>query len=132
MSEESDLRDKLRKTEALLARPGTPGEQQAAAAACARLRARLAELEDEGRSREFRISIANPYSAGLFRWLCRRYQVRTYRYPRQRRTTIVFRTSDRINRMLWREFGIVNAELRAHLKEVAQKFILDKVPDDKS
>ena len=48
-------------------------------------------------------------------------------YPRRRPTTIVFRTSARIHGMLSREFAELNGELLARLKEVANKFILERV-----
>jgi hypothetical protein len=124
---ESALREKLRKIEAVLSRPGTPGERQAAKEAHDRVRAKLAELERERTLREFKVTIPDLYSRALFNWLCRKHQVRTYRYPRQRRTTIVLRTSDRIYSALLREFADLNAELLAHLKEVANKFILARV-----
>ena len=44
MSEETQLREKLRKIEALFAGAGTQGERTAAGAALARVRARLATL----------------------------------------------------------------------------------------
>jgi hypothetical protein len=46
MSIESQLRDRLRKIQALFAGAGTEGERSAAGAALARVRARLAELTE--------------------------------------------------------------------------------------
>ena len=127
MFTESALREKLRKIEAVLARPGTHGERQAAREARDRVRARLAELKAEDPSTEFQISLPDLYSRALFHWLCRKYRVKLYRYPRQRQTTIVFRTSARIHGMLSLEFAELEAELLARLKEAANKFILERV-----
>jgi hypothetical protein len=127
MSTEPELREKLRKIEAVFARPGTHGERQAAKEARDRVRAKLAELESERALRDFRISIPDLYSRALFNWLCRKHRVKTYHYRRQPQTTIAFRTSDLIYRVMSREFDELNAELLGHLKNVANKFIVEKV-----
>jgi hypothetical protein len=127
MSSEKLLREKLRKIEAVLARPGTQGERQAAEEARDRVRTKLAELQPDAPSAEFQISVPDLYSCALFFWLCRKYRVNLYRYPRQRQTTIVFRTSARIHGMLSLEFAELEAELLARLKKVANKFILERV-----
>ena len=48
MSDETQLREKLRKIEALFAGAGTEGERLAAGAALARLRERLGSAQQEG------------------------------------------------------------------------------------
>ena len=127
MSSEKLLREKLRKIEAVLARPGTQGERQAAEEARDRVRARLAELQPGAPSAEFQITVPDLYSRALFFWLCRKHKVKAHLYPRRRPTTIVFRTSASIHGMLSREFAELNGELLARLKEVANKFILERV-----
>jgi hypothetical protein len=58
MSIESQLRDKLRKIEALFAGAGTAGERLAAEAALARVRARLAEISQQDPPVEMQFSNA--------------------------------------------------------------------------
>ena len=127
MSAESELREKLRKVEALLARPGTPGEQQAAKTAHDRILERLSELERESDLREFRCSIHNPYSRALFAAVCRTHRVETRRYARQRRTTIIFLTTNPTARALWSEYAGLNRELRAELERVTDQFVRERV-----
>ena len=73
MSTESQLRDKLRKIEALYAGAGTAGERLAAEAALARVRARLAEFGQQNPPVEIQFSMPDQWSRHLFLALCRRY-----------------------------------------------------------
>src|SRR5580692_6465055 len=133
MSTESQLRDKLRKIEALFAGAGTAGERLAAEAALERVRAKLAEMQTEDPPVEVQFSVARPWSPHLFIALCRRNGIKPYRYPRQRRTTFVVRASRRfIDEVLWREFNDLNADLQAYLHEVTIKIIREEVYADTS
>src|SRR6202040_577946 len=91
MSTESHLREKLRKIEALFAGAGTAGERLAAEAALERVRARLAELGRRDAPVEMQFSMPDRWSRHLFLALCRRYGLAPYRYPRQRRNTVMVR-----------------------------------------
>lgn len=86
---EEQLREKLRKVEALYFGAGTVGEREAAGAASERLKARLAEIGLQDPAVEMQFSMPDPWAVRLFVALCRRYGIRPYRYPRQRRTTIM-------------------------------------------
>jgi hypothetical protein len=88
MSTESQLREKLRKIEALFAGAGTAGERLAAEAALERVRARLGELSRQDPSIEMQFSMPDQWSRHLFLALCRRYGMKPYRYYRQRRNTV--------------------------------------------
>src|SRR5260221_13976435 len=83
MSTESQLREKLRKIEALFAGAGTAGERLAAEAALERVRARLGELSRQDPSIEMQFSMPDQWSRHLFLALCRRYGLKPYRYYRQ-------------------------------------------------
>ncbi|HSV22101.1 MAG TPA: hypothetical protein VLJ17_03635, partial [Xanthobacteraceae bacterium] len=85
MSIESQLREKLRKIEALFAGAGTAGERLAAEAALERVRARLAELGRRDPPVEIQFSMPDQWSRHLFLALCRRYGLKPYRLHRQRR-----------------------------------------------
>src|ERR1700727_1962643 len=80
MSTESQLREKLRKIEALFAGAGTAGERLAAEAALERVRERLAELGRQDPSIEMQFSMPDQWSRPLFLALCRLYGMRPYRY----------------------------------------------------
>lgn len=132
MTTQSQLRDKLRKIEALFAGGATAGERGAAEAALARVRAKLAEFERQEPPIEMQFSIADPWSRHLFIALCRRYGVKPYRYHRQRRTTVVVRAPRRFLDQLWREFAELNSDLQAYLQEVTLKLIREDVFADTS
>jgi len=133
MTTQSQLRDKLRKIEALFAGAGTAGERLAAEAALERVRAKLADLERQAPPTEMQFSISDPWSRQLFTALCRRYGLKPYRYHRQRRTTVMVRAPRAfIDQVLWREFSDLNADLQAYLQEATLKVIREEVYADTS
>ena len=133
MTTQSQLRDKLRKIEALFSGGATAGERGAAEAALERVRAKLAELEPQDPPIEMQFSLPDPWSRHLFIALCRRYGLNPYRHHRQRRTTIMVRAPRRfIEQVLWREFADLNADLQAYLHEVTLKIIREEVHGDTS
>jgi hypothetical protein len=132
MATQSQLREKLRKIEALFSGGATAGERGAAEAALERVRAKLVELEQQEPSIELQFSIPDRWSRHLFIALCRRYRIEPYRYPRQRRTTIMVRAPRRFLEELWREFRDLNADLQAYLHEVTLKVISEEVYADTS
>ena len=133
MSTESQLRDKLRKIEALFAGAGTSGERLAAEAALERVRARLTELRQQDPPAELQISLSDQWSRRLFLALCRRYGLEPYRYHRQRRTTLMVRAPRRFfDQVLWPEFSELDRALQAYLHEVTLRVIREDVYADAS
>jgi hypothetical protein len=133
MSTQSHLREKLRKIEALFAGAGTPGERDAAEAALARVRVKLAELESKEPPIELQFSIQDRWSRHLFLALCRRYGLRPYRYPRQRQSSIMVRAPRRFfDEVLLREFSDLEVALQTYLREVTLKVIREEVFGDAS
>ena len=133
MSTESQLRDKLRKIEALFAGAGTSGERLAAEAALERVRARLRELGRQDPPVELQISLSDQWSRRLFVALCRRYELDPYRYHRQRRNTVMVRAPRRFfDKVLWPEFSELNRALQAYLHEVTLRVIREEVYADAS
>jgi hypothetical protein len=133
MSTESQLRDKLRKIEALFAGAGTSGERLAAEAALERVRARLTELRQQDPPAELQISLSDQWSRRLFLALCRRYGLEPYRYHRQRRTTLMVRAPRRFfDQVLWPEFSELDHALQAYLHEVTLRVIREDVYADAS
>jgi tRNA nucleotidyltransferase (CCA-adding enzyme) len=133
MSTESQLREKLRKIEALFAGAGTSGERLAAEAALERVRARLAELGRQDPSIEMQFSMPDQWSRHLFLALCRRYGMKPYRYYRQRRNTIMVRAPKRfLDQVLWPEFSELDQALQAYLHQVTLRVIREEVYADAS
>src|SRR6266480_1576933 len=133
MSTESQLREKLRKIEALFAGAGTAGERLAAEAALERVRARLAELGRRGPPIEMQFSMPDRWSRHLFLALCRRYGLAPYRYHCQRRNTIMVRAPKGfIDQVLWAEFSELNRALQIYLHEVTLRVIRREVYSDTS
>ena len=133
MSDEAQLREKLRKIEALFAGAGTFGERAAAGAARDRVRARLAEIERRDPAIELQFSIADQWARRLFVALCRRYGLRPYRLHRQRPATVMLRAPRGfVDQVLWPEFEELNAALTHYLNEVTERVIREAVHGDTS
>jgi len=133
MVTQSQLRDKLRKIEALFAGAGTAGERLAAEAALERVRAKLAELERHDPPVEMQFSMPDQWSRLLFVALCRRYGLKPYRHRRQRRTTVMVRAPRRfVEEVLWPEFRDLSSDLQAYLHETTLKVIREEVCADTS
>lgn len=128
MSAETDLRDKLRKIEALFAGAATAGEKAAAGAAADRIRARLKEIGTRESAIELRFSLHDPWARRLFIALCRRYGLKPYRYPRMKQQSVVVSApATFIDEVLWPEFSEINEALEAYLSEVTDKVIREEV-----
>jgi hypothetical protein len=131
MASEDDLRDKLRKIEALFAGAKTAGEQAAAGAAADRIRARLKSAEAVERAIEFRFAIHDPWARQLFSALCRRYGLKPYRHPRMKRQSVVVRAPQSfVDAVLWPEFDALYKELQAFLSETTTRIIREEVNRD--
>lgn len=133
MTGEAQLREKLRKIEALFAGAGTVGERIAAEAALERVRARLAGLERSDPLIEMQFSLQDQWSRRLFLALCRRYGLKPYRLYRQRLTTVMLRVPRGfVDQVLWPEFQALNAALVQYLNEVTTRIIREEVHRDTS
>lgn len=133
MAGEDDIRDKLAKLEALFARGATAGERAAAGAARDRLQARL-DLEAEDREEpetEMQYSLPDVWSVRIFVALCRKHGIRPYRYPRQRRTTVMVRVrQSSFERTVREEFSTLHRELTAYFNETVDHLIADAMKSD--
>src|SRR5918997_71089 len=128
MTDEAQLREKLRKIEALFAGAGTVGEKLAAEAALERVRARLAELQRSDKPIEMQFSLPDQWSRQLFLALCRRYGLKPYRLYRQRLTTVMLRVPKGfVDQVLWPEFQELNAALMQYLNEVKTRGVPGRV-----
>jgi hypothetical protein len=125
---EAQLREKLRKIEALYAGARTEGERMAAAAAAERIRAKLRETRRAEPEIEMRFSLEDGWRRQLFVALCRRYGMRPYRYPRQRRNTLMLRApASFLNQTLWPEYVALSSALAEYLAAATDKIIREEV-----
>ncbi|MGK2952404.1 MAG: hypothetical protein ACSLEZ_08480 [Thiobacillus sp.] len=128
MLSEDQLREKLRKIEALYAGATTAGEKSAAGAAAERIRRLFEAASKKERAEEFKFSIPDPWSRQLFIALCRRYGVKPFRYTRMHRQTVMVRApASFVHATLWPEFEELSHALTAHLDDITRKIIRDEV-----
>ena len=129
MGGQDDIRKKLEKLEALFARGATAGERAAAGAALERLNSRLdAGVEPEV---EFQYSLPDAWAVKIFVALCRKHGVHPYRYPRQRRTTIMVKVQkSEFEQTVMAEFNALHSELVAYFKDTVDHLIADAMKSD--
>ena len=129
--DERELREKLRKIEALFAGGATEGERAAAGAAAERIRERLKAQADKEPLIEMQFSLRNPWSHRLFVALCRRYGIKPYRYRRMRYTSLCARAPRSfLDDVLWPEFQQLDEALSLHLSEITDRIIREEVFKD--
>jgi hypothetical protein len=128
---EAQLREKLRKIEALFHGAATSGEKSAAEAALHRVRAHLSDVKEAEPLPEIQFSMPDNWSRQLFLALARRYGLKPYRRSRQRRTSVTLRTArDFVDEIFWPEFQELNRTLHAYLNEVTLRVIREEVHAD--
>ena len=131
MTSEEELRLKLRKIEALFEGAGTIGERDAAGAARARIKARLAQAEKTAPAVEYTFTLGDQWSRQLFVALCRRYDLKPYRYARQRYTTVMLKVPKAfVDDVLWPQYSALSKELREYLDQATSKIISEEVHRD--
>jgi len=130
-----DIRDRLAKLEALFARGATEGERAAAGAALERMQARL-DLGSGGTSKaepeiEMQYSLPDVWAVKLFVALCRKHGVKPYRYPRQRRTTVMVRVRKaEFEHTIAAEFQSLHRELTGYFSEMVEHLIANVMQSD--
>jgi hypothetical protein len=133
MNEHQDIRERLAKLEALFARGATAGERAAAGAAMGRLQARL-DLGGKTISEpeiEMQYSLPDVWSVRLFVAICRKHGVQPFRYPRQRRTTVMVRIrKSEFERTIAAEFQALHRELTSYFAEMVDHLISDVMKSD--
>jgi hypothetical protein len=123
----------LSKIQALHARAGTEGERRAAAAAAERIRGRLRRGSYDEPAVEYRFTIRDPWARKLFYALLRREGLDPYRYPRQRRQTVMVRVRrSLVETTLWPEFEELRMRLTDYLEDVTDRVIAAALHPDVS
>ncbi len=126
---EDQLRERLKKVEALYFGSTSTGEREAAGAAVDRLRAKLDEAARSDPPAEMKFTLPNEWSVRLFVALCRRYGV--FRYPRQRRTTIMVRAPRRFfDIVVWRQFSDLHTDLWIYFEQTTDRLIKEGICSD--
>lgn len=115
--------DKIKKIEALIAEGKTDGERQAALLAKNRLLERIQEEKSEI-LKEYSVPLGNHWRKKLFVAICNKYQVRAYRYKRQKHTTAMIRTTPRmVDQLLIPEFKKYSKLLEDLVQEIMDDLI---------
>lgn len=131
--DEAKLLEKLRLIEALFAGATTDGERMAAGEARKRIQLRLESMVKDDPPIEYRFRMDDPWSRKLFIALCRRYDVRTYRYRGQRHASVMAKVSKRfVDETLWPEYEQLAGLLRTYLSEITDRIVKQAIHQDTS
>lgn len=127
------LTEKLKLIEALFAGAATEGEKDAAFNALQRIKNRLKETQKQDPPVEYKFSMSDVWSRKLFLALLRRYDIKPYRYYRQRYTTVMAKIPKSfVDDTLWPEFEELNKTLKEYLEEITNKVICESIHSDSS
>jgi hypothetical protein len=131
MNDEARLKEKLRSIEALFAGATTPGERDAADRARQRIMARIAETKTDAMI-EWQFSL-DAWSHRLLVALARRYELKPYRYRRQRHSTLIIRAPERfLKEVFLPEFKQMVETLYEHLSAVTDRVVAEVLSADGS
>ena len=103
MLSEDQLREKLRKIEALYAGAKPDGEKSAAGGAAERIRSKFKSASKQEPAEEYKFSISDPWSRQLFIALCRRYGIKPFRYTRMHRQTVMPNLNTVFHKVRWEQ-----------------------------
>ena len=128
MMNEQTLIEKLLRIEALYAGATSVGERDAAANARDRIKARLKEAQKNDPPVEYKFGLPNMWSKKLFMALLHRYDLKPYRYYRQKHTTVMVHVSKSfVDETLWPEFQKLNELLNAYLEDITERIISEAI-----
>ncbi len=124
MDDEAAFLAKMKELEAMFVGATAQLERATASLARDRIRRTLREQAVRDGEIEYRFTLSNTWSMKLFIALVRRYGMRPYRHPGQRRTTLMVKGPKRfLDETLWPHFVELDRELRKHLDEAADRMI---------
>jgi hypothetical protein len=130
---ETKLIEKLKLIEALFAGATTDGEKDAAFNALQRIKKRLKEIKKIDPPVEYKFTMSDMWSRKLFVALLRRYDIKPFRYYRQRYTTVMANVSKTfIDETLWPEFQELNKILKSYIEDITNKVIAETIHSDSS
>lgn len=123
MAADDELLSKLADIEAQFRRAGPPVERARATmgGTPGSLDSSHADCEPEV---ELQFSLPDIWSVSLFVAVCRTHGIRPYRYPRQKRTTVMVRARESaFHRAVWPEFNRLQTELESYFNDVTDHLI---------
>ena len=130
---QAKLIEKLKLIEALFAGAATEGEKDAAFNALQRIKDRLKEIQQTDPPVEYKFTMSNMWSRKLLVALLRRYDIKPFRYYRQRHTTVMAMVSKSfVDKTLWPEFQELNKVLQSYLDDITDKIIAESIHADSS
>jgi hypothetical protein len=130
---ETKLIEKLKLIEALFAGATTDGEKDAAFNALQRIKERLKQTQKIDPPVEYKFTMSDMWSRKLFVALLRRYEIKPFRYYRQRYTTVMANVSKTfVDETLWPEFQELNKTLQAYIEDITNKVISETIHADSS
>jgi hypothetical protein len=133
MTDFERLVQKLKLIEALYCGAATPGERAAADSARQRIRERIAQCQAADPPVEYKFTLQNMWSRRLFVALLRRYDIKPYRYYRQRHTTVMAKVPKAfVDETLWPQFMELDKELTDHINTSCEFIINQAVHGDAS
>jgi hypothetical protein len=117
--------DKIKKIEALINGTNIAGEQQAAIEALKRLQNRMGELPPQQIGAvEYTLHTTDHWHKRLLLALCGKYQIKPYRYHRQKYTTVMIRVNPQfIDEVLWPEYLLYSKHLEALVEDITSDLI---------
>ncbi len=119
---EKALIEKLLKIEAVFAGAASEGERISAERAKQRILLRLKELLANDAINEYKFTFPDMWARKVFITLLRRYDLKPYRYPGQKHTTVMLKVPKTfIDETLWPEFQKIHSELHTYLQEVTDR-----------
>lgn len=112
-----DLLARIKKIESLIKGSTTEGEKTAALLAKERILEKYPRLKQENNLKEYSLYTQDSWHKKLLIAICRKYEVKPYRYHRQKYTTVMVRINPEfLNNVLWPEF----LEYSAHLESIVE------------
>jgi hypothetical protein len=131
--DEAKLREKLARIEALFAGATTDGERIAAAEARKRIQLRLQSAEQCEAPIEYRFTATDNWSRKVLIALLRRYDLKPYRYRRQRHTTVMVKVPKSfVDDTLWPEYQQIAAAMRGYIDQITDRIVADVIHGDGS
>jgi hypothetical protein len=130
---EKNIIEKLKRIQALSESTTFKGEKNAAEEAIRKIKEKLEHERTKEFPIEYQFSLPDTWSRKLFVALLRKYEIKPYRYPRQRSTTVMAKISKTfLDNTLWPEYEKLNDALRTYLEEITEKVIIESVNPDTS
>lgn len=133
MHNEADLIRKFKNIERLFSGTKTAGEKHAALNALDCIKQRLKEFQKSETPIEYKFTLSDMWSRRLLVSLLRRYDITTYRYYRQRYTTVMASVPKSfVDDVLWPEFEKFDKILQEHIDEITSDIISKAIFKDTS